>query len=614
MGKSVHANEIGLTSFKLKSPAMQKLYSEIADYAFHGRPCILFGLRGAGKEFVANYYAEKFRESRSEKSKIPFVTLSCAGLSETLAQSELFGYVKGAFTGASSDKKGLFSAAEGGVLFLDEVGDLTPRVQAELLRAISPGEARKVGDTKTYSTKGVTVICATEKPKDTFRPSLLDRFGAQVFVPGLDARPEDIPCAIEFFSRRALVKRRDVREILQQFYSITTDDDSENLMQKPEILDLANEIRKRLEGLVRQRSWPGNLRALRVAVDTAVIRARISAGQEAFLNDVVIFFVKHRDNYSMPLASSTTAEVAMSRVALVEAEAQEAVERKLIEALCNALPGIDARERVCLATFLSKTKGHIFTRKDVEAEFPSLSPRTIQDRLRKLRLAKVVSQHGKRGEQYRLTVGLTVPISEKPEKSVFLPLPPDINWPDGVRKDLDAIQDLLEHSRAVFIGGERGVGKTACAQALGMELSKERPVYYYSFGDQGLPLFLEILDKEMQERNITNASILNPDDLNNPALQVAVLSGYVRALFNAEDKPVLILDNVQLLTDPEQEKALLVMVQYWKHLTFVLVGQKLGNEFQKDVKDRVVEYNIVRPVNASDSKSLVEEVEEEEIC
>jgi len=589
-------NEVSLRGFEPKSPAMQKVYSEVSDYAHHGLSCIIFGPRGSGKEFLVKHYVQKFRERSRRGHLAPFERLNCVGITETLAQSELFGHVKGAFTGASQDKEGLFEVANGGVLFLDEVGDLTPYLQAQLLRAISPGEARKVGSTETYRTDKVTVICATEKSKEKLRPALLDRFGAQVFVPGLDARAEDITSAIEFFARRALAKRRDIGDIIGRFFD---EDESEMVMQEAKVLKIANEIQKRIEGLVRERLWPGNLRALRVAIDTAIFRAKFSNGQEAFLKDVVHFFVEHRDNYSAPAISSKAGTVAASSPVNGEIETQRVLDKKLIDDLAVMSPGMDAPVRFSLAAFLQNTEGRIFTRRDLEREFPDISPRTAQSWLEKLRRAKTITQHGPRGEHYRLALALGTQRSEKPERPAFLPLPPDVTWPHGVRKDLDAIHDLLEHSRALFISGEKGVGKTVCAQALGMELSTKRPVYYYSFGDRGLPFFLELLDNEMKKRNITDESIYKAEDPNNLALQAAAMSSNVKNLFNTEEHPVLILDNVQLLTDPDQEKTLLAMVQYWKGVSFVLVGERLGNEFQKYLKDRIVEYNIVRQIESS---------------
>lgn len=111
---------------------MQKVYSEVADYACHGLSCIIFGPRGSGKEFLVKHYVQKFRESSPRGDLSPFERLNCVGITETLAQSELFGHVKGAFTGAYQDKKGLFEIANGGVLFLDEVGDLTPYLNLDL--------------------------------------------------------------------------------------------------------------------------------------------------------------------------------------------------------------------------------------------------------------------------------------------------------------------------------------------------------------------------------------------------------------------------------------------------------------------------------------------------
>src|SRR6202049_1645803 len=137
--KSKHGvgNMIGST------PEMEKLYRIIAKAAYSNHPVLILGESGTGKEIVARsiHFSGPFREK-------PFIPVDCGSLVPTLIESELFGYVKGAFTGATQSKEGLLAIAEGGTVFLDEVGELPVDLQAKLLRAIQEKEIRQVGSTR----------------------------------------------------------------------------------------------------------------------------------------------------------------------------------------------------------------------------------------------------------------------------------------------------------------------------------------------------------------------------------------------------------------------------------------------------------------------------------
>ena len=165
----------GYNGFEIKSPKMHEVFEAVNDFARQGQPVILFGPSGVGKEFLARYYFAQF--SLATHCKGRFVSLNCAGISEALAMSDLFGHVKGSFTSADRNREGLLKMAQDGVLFLDEIGDLDDSVQAMLLRAMDENthEGRKLGDDKNYSIQDTLIICATEKSKDHLRDSLLFR-------------------------------------------------------------------------------------------------------------------------------------------------------------------------------------------------------------------------------------------------------------------------------------------------------------------------------------------------------------------------------------------------------------------------------------------------------
>ncbi|MGE0711488.1 MAG: sigma 54-interacting transcriptional regulator [Planctomycetota bacterium] len=164
------------------------------------------GESGTGKELVARTLHEG-----SPRRGGPFLALNCAALAETLLESELFGYVKGAFSGADADREGMFERAHGGTLFLDEIGDATPRLQAELLRVLQEGEVRRVGAARARSVD-VRVITATHRDLEAmvaegvFREDLLFRINAvELEVPPLRDRAEDVPLLARHFYARAVL-------------------------------------------------------------------------------------------------------------------------------------------------------------------------------------------------------------------------------------------------------------------------------------------------------------------------------------------------------------------------------------------------------------------------
>ncbi len=193
----------GLEAMVGRSEAMQRLYELIERVAAASEPVLVQGESGTGKELVAR--ALHFTGPRSER---PFVAVNCTALPETLLESELFGHVKGAFTGASAARQGLFAEADGGTLFLDEIGDMPSNLQSKLLRALEDGEIRPVGADTTRKVN-VRVVAATnqnleERVKErAFRPDLFYRLAViPVVAPSLRERAEDVPLLAEHFLQR----------------------------------------------------------------------------------------------------------------------------------------------------------------------------------------------------------------------------------------------------------------------------------------------------------------------------------------------------------------------------------------------------------------------------
>jgi two-component system response regulator HydG len=184
----------GFGSIIGRAPEMEKLYRIIAKAAYSSHPVLILGESGTGKELVARsiHFSGPFRDK-------PFIPVDCGSLVPTLIESELFGYVKGALTGAAQAKDGLLSIAEGGTIFLDEVGELPVDLQAKLLRAIQEKEIRPVGSTK-HVPINVRILAATNRDLEqgvsqgNFRRDLYFRLNVlSLRIPPLRERRQDIP-------------------------------------------------------------------------------------------------------------------------------------------------------------------------------------------------------------------------------------------------------------------------------------------------------------------------------------------------------------------------------------------------------------------------------------
>jgi two-component system, NtrC family, response regulator AtoC len=190
-------NIIGMT------PAMLEIYKTVARLVDSKTTVLIQGESGTGKELIAR--ALHFNGARAER---PFVPVDCASLTESLLESELFGHVRGAFTGAVETKKGLFEKADGGTIFLDEIAEISPALQAKLLRVLQQHEIRRVGGTEPIALD-VRVIAATNKDVEAlvkagrFREDLFYRLHVvTLHLPPLRERQEDIPLLANYFLRK----------------------------------------------------------------------------------------------------------------------------------------------------------------------------------------------------------------------------------------------------------------------------------------------------------------------------------------------------------------------------------------------------------------------------
>jgi PAS domain S-box-containing protein len=247
-GLKIQTGELkGFAGIVGQDPSMRKIYEQILEMAGNDYPVHISGETGTGKELVANAI-----HNESRRGGGPFVPVNCAAIPEGTLESELFGHVRGAFTGALRAKKGRFELAHGGTLFLDEVSDLSLPVQAKLLRVLQEGRFERVG-AETATSVDVRIISATnrdlreEVEAGKFRPDLFYRVNVvPIYVPPLRQRKADISLLIEHFFDQAREEGQRVGAGL-----------SDGAM-----------------AVMRNYPWPGNVRELQSAVRFALVRSK----------------------------------------------------------------------------------------------------------------------------------------------------------------------------------------------------------------------------------------------------------------------------------------------------------------------------------------------------
>jgi len=223
---------------------MRQVYESVAQVARTNTTVLIRGESGTGKELIAHAI-----HYNSERSKKPFVKVNCAALPASLIESELFGYEKGAFTGAQNRKQGRFELADGGTLFLDEIGDLDVSTQVKLLRVLQEREFERVGGTETIKIN-VRLIAATNKDLEraieerTFREDLYYRLNVfAIFVPPLRERKTDVMLLADYFlAKYAREHRKSIKRI------------------STPVIDM-----------LASYHWPGNVRELENAIERAVL-------------------------------------------------------------------------------------------------------------------------------------------------------------------------------------------------------------------------------------------------------------------------------------------------------------------------------------------------------
>ena len=258
-----------------KSRVMQNVFSFIKASAASDTSILIQGESGTGKELVAGAI-----HSIGERRDQPMVTVNCSALSESLLESELFGHVRGAFTGASQDRIGRFERADGGTIFLDEIGETSPYIQVKLLRVLQEKEIERVGDSRKHKVD-IRVITATNKDlkslvdAGTFREDLYYRLKVfPIYLPPLRERKEDIPLLINHFI------------------------DLNNKASGKSVISMSKQAMQ----AVMDHHWPGNIRELANAVEHAFV---LCAGRQIEMEDLPLE-IRNRSAFSIELNQPQT--------------------------------------------------------------------------------------------------------------------------------------------------------------------------------------------------------------------------------------------------------------------------------------------------------------------
>jgi len=325
------------------SPAMHDVFATVGQVANSRATILLLGETGTGKEMIAK--AIHYNSPRKEK---PFIRVNCGALTGTLLESELFGHVRGSFTGAIKDKMGRFEAADAGTIFLDEIGTMEPQLQVKLLRVLQERELERVGDTQVVKVD-VRVIAATnvdlqeEVAKNNFREDLFYRLNVvSVYLPPLRNRREDIPRLIDYFLDKynALNDRR-LRRISRDMLNI--------MLRYP---------------------WPGNVRELENAMERAVV---LSNGED-FTEDLLPLSVRMFAQQRRTNQSSESIETLTRRLADQSIEDYEMREGEIYSLV------VDQMEKALIDRALAKCGGV----KTKAADFLGINRNTLNKKVKEL--------------------------------------------------------------------------------------------------------------------------------------------------------------------------------------------------------------------------------------
>jgi two-component system, NtrC family, response regulator AtoC len=333
--------QLGRHRAVVAEPSMKRVFEVARRLARAAVPVVIHGETGVGKELVAAALHVAARRAAG-----PFVTLNCAAITESLAEAELFGYARGAFTGALAPRAGLLEASSGGTLFLDEIAELSASTQAKLLRVLESGELYRLGET-TARPLDLRIVCASHKDLEAevragrFRGDLFFRLGAaRLEIPPLRQRPRDIlALAREFLAAACHRAERRPMTLGAEAYRV-----------------------------LLERSWPGNVRELRHAIECAVAIA--DDDQLELRAEQVRALVTPQPALATPAPAPKATPIA-GHFRPIAQEVEELERRRMVEALC-ASGGVKVSAAALIAmpmrTFVTKLRRYRIDSEDLRGE------------------------------------------------------------------------------------------------------------------------------------------------------------------------------------------------------------------------------------------------------
>lgn len=556
----------GYNGFQITSNKMKKVYAEVAKYARHGQNCVLLGPTGAGKEFLARHYFEHFKKHHRNSKKM--YSLNCGNLSTELAHSELFGHVRGAFTGSFNEKPGLFELAKGGVLFLDEIGDLHPNIQALLLRAMDSNiaEARRLGSSESYKVDDVHIIAATENPKDSLRESFLNRLNFQVNVPGLDERTEDLPDAVKFFIEHGIKKRADKDEIIHNLGRQSSMGNSKREVDWA--LDyLINEIAEEMLPAIYKRSWPGNFRKLRIAIDSAIVQIDRIGNSSEFIRDLKYYFPESIEKYSLPKGKPKNSE----NILIENSETKVVFDDELQQMLKTVFPSLSIQETQHIARLFYDFNKKSFSREEFQ-NYMNYSVRTAQTRLKILVENNILNKKGSHKlyfsikEEFAKTyLKWTKAINDfSSEEASKTKSAVDVNH--------DIMQALINKSSSIFLACDSEPVKNEYVKYIKTMATANRQFLYFTLNDKSIRDIINSIDQKsgfiFDELGISLDKFSEHD--------LVRLSRLSEERIETVYKPSLIvIDHLEKLKQNDDMRLLQTAMLLWKKNTFILLGDKM---------------------------------------
>lgn len=599
-----------------------ELYEEVEAFARHGQPILIFGPTGAGKEFLARHYYNtliksefygqyrdnwplKFEEIITKYSKHyskkeievfvnsirtgVFESINSATIYPTLAESILFGHEANLFNDARTSP-GLLESIKHGVLFMDEIGDLPKDLQAKMLRAVDSeiSEGRRMGGKMDYSLKDITIIAATNRPRNKIRDDFYYKIGNEVEIKGIDERPKDVRKSIPHFIAKALGKRKDYAAVISMFGLTINDIKSiTRLSEAREVRNFAKSLGDSITGEILARKWPGNFRALRRAIESSVIRIESPDHLTSFSEN----FQKHFHYYVSKYSEETARSYAIagkSPVDVIYPSRNPEMDLRIQKEFQRDpnLRDIDNTEKKILSIFLSKTYETGFIRKDIEECYRStgsiryISEAHIRSRINKLIALNILVRTGEgKSIMYSLAKGFLNKVKSKPHEIFSLP-EVSRRWSDR-SAEIKVLAEMLSKNDRLYIEASAGFGKTAFISMFCNTMKEKYNFYYYPLGEAGIKKMFEDIIKLLQHRKVRlDAKQILEDPVSN-------LHAYNNHLFNgkSETKPVLIIDNVHFVSDPDGVKTIIDLTGKWKEVIMILIGDRMDNAFVDDFVD-----------------------------